>query len=226
MQHKNLIDGSRDILHGIQERCQHTGYQARNISHATAEQSSRAARTVRDYAGRKLDEMTEQFNKDLPLIEKGGYTLTGVEIDVGISPQFSCRFSIQDDTTAEQREAALEAAKPHRMAHSILTALNKACDAQCGVRIGNLHLRDIEVVVGALPKVQLRFRNPASTADKPVIKQQAEPPAAPAPPPPPEPSPEPPAEQPKEDSSPVTQWMNSLRTPPPIPSSPPRIPRR
>ena len=106
MQHKNLIDGSRDILHGIQERCQHTGYQARNISHATAEKSSHAARTVRDYAGRKLDEMTEQFNKDLPLIEKGGYTLTGVEIDVGISPQFSCRFSIQDDTTAEQREAA------------------------------------------------------------------------------------------------------------------------
>ncbi len=54
-------------------------------------------------------------------------------------------------------QAVLEEARGHRMIHALLVALFKTSGLQHAVKVASLECRQVEVHLGMIPKVRLRF---------------------------------------------------------------------
>ncbi len=112
---------------------------------------------LKDMAGKKVVQATEQFTAGLPLIEKAGYRLNGLDIEIGIPPQLVPKFSIREHIGAEQQEEVLAEARGNRLVHAVLKAMFKANELQRYIKFGALEFTELAIELGTLPKVRMRF---------------------------------------------------------------------
>jgi len=91
------------------------------------------------------------------LIEKAGYRLNGLDIEIGIPPQLIPKFSIREHISAEQQQEVLAEARSNRLVLAVLKAMFKANELQRFVKLGSLEFTELAIELGTLPKVRMRF---------------------------------------------------------------------
>jgi len=112
---------------------------------------------LQDFAARRLKEMTDELHKALPLIEKAGFRLNAMSVDVGVPPKLAPRFVIEDAVSEEQKNAVLEEARGDRWLHMLLTSLFRARDLRQVVHVGKLSCHEVELHISAMPKIRITF---------------------------------------------------------------------
>ncbi len=113
-------------------------------------------REVKSLLQKKIESTTEEFNESLVLIEEAGFELMSVSIDVGAIPKLIPCFNLVREITQVEKEAVIQKANSNRMTRTLLDSLFKT-QFLSKVKIGNLRFHQIEVHIGAIPKVQVSF---------------------------------------------------------------------
>jgi len=105
----------------------------------------------------KLNSVLDDLNSALPVLQEAGYPVDLVEIELGINPKISIRFSTKIGVKEERLKSLLEEHADHRMTITLLNALGKGKQLQSKVRLAGLKAKGIEIKIGVLPEVALRF---------------------------------------------------------------------
>ena len=97
------------------------------------------------------------FLNALPALGQAGYELREFEIELGITPKIIAHFMplpASDDEIA----AAREALKGNKIGASMLSVLRRAGDVHRQVKVPGFQCAHIEIDVGVIPAVRLRYR--------------------------------------------------------------------
>lgn len=118
-----------------------------------------------DAGHRKIKELLDELNADLPIFEKAGYKLHSLEVEVGISPKIIPHFRVCKHISEEEQKAILEEVKQKRMLHALLASLFKSSYLKKVLRVGNLDFHGIRIELSAVPTVRLQFVDPADPVE-------------------------------------------------------------
>ena len=105
----------------------------------------------------KLDQTMAAFLNALPALRQAGYELREFEIELGITPKIIAHFMplpASDDEIA----AAREALKDNKIGASMLGVLRRAGDVHRQVKVPGFQCAHMEIDVGVIPAVRLRYR--------------------------------------------------------------------
>jgi hypothetical protein len=124
---------------------------------AMAEGFAEAEHKITDAGHRKIKEMLDELNSDLPIFEKAGYKLHSLEVEVGISPKLIPHFRVCEHITEEEQKAILEEVRHKRILHALLSSLFKSSYLKKVLRVGNLDFHGLRIELSAVPTVRLQF---------------------------------------------------------------------
>jgi hypothetical protein len=105
----------------------------------------------------KVNALTEDLNIALPILAEAGYPVDLVVLELGINPGIAIRFATKIGVKEDRINALLEEHSEHKMTVMLLHAIAKARSFQSKVRLGDLKPKGIEIKVGVVPEVELRF---------------------------------------------------------------------
>jgi hypothetical protein len=105
----------------------------------------------------KAKEIIEDFNASLPVIRQAGYTVTEVDIALGIPPKVSASVSAAADLTAERVEAVLAEHADKKFTVVLVKALFNAWKLQNAIHIVGMKPRNMGIELGLIPAVTIKF---------------------------------------------------------------------
>ncbi|MCU0449070.1 MAG: hypothetical protein MUC97_04380 [Bernardetiaceae bacterium] len=115
-----------------------------------------------------VNDTVNEFNESVPLFPEAGYRLSEFEVELSLPPNAKAHFELIEDVSPEKKAAIMEKAKAlGRLSELLFSALFKANDLQNTIKVGNLKLREIEVEIGLIPAVIVKFQ-PSFKAESPV----------------------------------------------------------
>jgi hypothetical protein len=112
---------------------------------------------LKDASLAKLAETLDDFNAALPVIREAGYTLSSVDIGVGIPPKVSATFLASHEVSAENVERLLVEHAEKRLTLVLVKALYQAWQLQTKIKIVGLQPRGLSVEIGLIPSVSVKF---------------------------------------------------------------------
>lgn len=112
---------------------------------------------LRAYGEEKLDQTMVAFRRALPALRQAGYQMREFEIELGITPKIIAHF-MPSEATEEDLAAAREALKDNAIGSSMLSVLKRAGDAHKRFKLLGFNCAHIEIDVGVIPAVRLRYR--------------------------------------------------------------------
>lgn len=127
------------------------------ISESIKEAAAAPINSAKHYAYKKIEDATKQMQEALPAIEKSGYVLHSMDIDIGVLPKIVSRFSIGQQVSDEEKERVLEENKRNRFTYLLLSSLIKASEIKEYIKLGEMKFHEIEVHASSTPKIKLRF---------------------------------------------------------------------
>jgi len=105
----------------------------------------------------KLDQTMAAFVSALPALRKAGYDLREFEVELGLTPKIIAHFmplpAGEDDIAA-----ARAALRDNKIGASMLSVLRRAGDAHRQIRVPGFPCAHMEIDVGVIPAVRLRYR--------------------------------------------------------------------
>jgi hypothetical protein len=93
----------------------------------------------------------------LPALRQAGYELREFEIELGITPKVIAHFN-PAPASEEDIAAAREALKDNKIGGSMLSVLSRAGDVHRSVKAPGFKCAHMEIDVGVIPAVRLRYR--------------------------------------------------------------------
>jgi hypothetical protein len=112
---------------------------------------------LKAFGSEKLQETMAAFQAALPALRQAGYEMREFEIELGLTPRIISHF-ISAPATAEDVAAAREALKDNKVGASMLGVLIRAGDMHRQIKVQGFHCARMEIDVGLLPAVRLRYR--------------------------------------------------------------------
>ena len=112
---------------------------------------------LKAFGEEKLDQTMAGFRRALPALSQAGYRMHEFEIELGITPKIIAHF-MPSETSEEQIAAAREALKDNPIGSSMLSVLKRAGDAHKRFKLLGFNCGHIEIDVGVIPAVRLRYR--------------------------------------------------------------------
>lgn len=106
----------------------------------------------------KLKNGIQNLNDALPDIEKAGFILVRLDVDIALMPRLFARFKQEHLISKEERESILLKTKKNKFLNFILIGLFKAADLKNEISIDNINLEEIELEIGLTPSAKLIFR--------------------------------------------------------------------
>lgn len=139
-----------------------------SVTHTTTEKAEKTVKSIqsttsssvnfaKSIANKKIDEATTKLGAALPAIEKCGYILHSMDLDIGVLPKIVSRFSIGEAVSDEEKQRILQENKSNRFTYMLLSSLIKASEIKEFVKVGAMKFREIEIHVSGTPKIKLRF---------------------------------------------------------------------
>ncbi|TNE63976.1 MAG: hypothetical protein EP335_08315 [Alphaproteobacteria bacterium] len=113
---------------------------------------------IKDLGSSTLTGTAEKFNAALPYIERAGYSVTEIEVGLGLSPKLTAHLKLEDQITKAEEEALLLETKDKKLANTILSALFHASAARTKLKFNKFHFAALELELSILPTAVLRFR--------------------------------------------------------------------
>ena len=112
---------------------------------------------LKAFGEEKLDQTMSGFRRALPALSQAGYRMHEFEIELGITPKIIAHF-MPSEATEEEIAAAREALKDNPVGSSMLSVLKRAGDAHKRFKLLGFNCGHIEIDVGVIPAVRLRYR--------------------------------------------------------------------
>jgi len=112
---------------------------------------------LKDASLGKLSETLDDFNAALPVLREAGYTLSGVDIEVGIPPKVVARFVTSAEISAETVERLLVEHADRKLTLVLVKALYQAWQLHTKVKIVGLQPKGLSVEIGLIPNVSVHF---------------------------------------------------------------------
>jgi hypothetical protein len=112
---------------------------------------------LKQYGSEKLQETMAAFQSALPALRQAGYTLHEFEIELGLTPKIIAHFMpapTHEDAVAKAREAL----KDNGIGLTMLGVLARAGEVHRQVKAPGFTCAHMEIDVGLLPAVRLRYR--------------------------------------------------------------------
>lgn len=110
-----------------------------------------------DFTHREIQQITDELREAIPYLEKAGYVLDSLSVDIGMPPKVVPRFTVREEIDEAMKEAVLAESKQHRLAHMILVAVLKTSPLRRAIKVGSLTFRELEIHCAAIPKIRLVF---------------------------------------------------------------------
>jgi len=126
---------------------------ARSIAALPAEKLAE----LKAFGEEKLDQTMSGFRRALPALRQAGYRMHEFEIELGITPKIIAHF-MPSEASEEEIAAAREALKDNPIGSSMLSVLKRAGDAHKRFKLLGFNCGHIEIDVGVIPAVRLRYR--------------------------------------------------------------------
>jgi hypothetical protein len=117
---------------------------------------------LKAFGAEKLDQTMAAFLNALPALRQAGYALREFEIELGITPKIIAHFmpvAASDEDIATAREVL----KSNKIGASMLSVLRRAGDVHRQVKVPGFECAHMEIDVGVIPAVRLRYRSADAT---------------------------------------------------------------
>jgi hypothetical protein len=112
---------------------------------------------LKAFGAEKLDETMAAFLRALPALRQAGYELREFEIELGLTPRIIAHFT-PSQAGDEDIAAAREALRDNKIGSSMLGVLRRAGETHRNIKVPGFHCAKMEIDVGVLPAVRLRYR--------------------------------------------------------------------
>jgi hypothetical protein len=117
---------------------------------------------LKAFGAEKFDQTMAAFLDALPPLRQAGYELREFEIELGITPKIIAHF-MPRPANADDIAAAREALKDNKIGASMLSVLRRAGDVHRQVKVPGFECAHMEIDVGVIPAVRLRYRSADAT---------------------------------------------------------------
>jgi hypothetical protein len=116
------------------------------------------ASELRDAGLDKLTETLNDFNAALPVLREAGYTLSGVEIGIGLPPKVVAGFVVSDEVELEHIARIIDEHADKKFTVLLMKTMHQAWQLQARIKfIGGLKPRGLSVELGLVPSVAIQF---------------------------------------------------------------------
>lgn len=124
--------------------------------------SGSASRQAKAITDAQIASATRQFQDALPFVEKAGYRVDGVDVVVGVTPRLVPHLTLVEPVSKMEREALLAeaTAQGKDLTRNLLTSLYRAADLRKKLRLEPFEFCALEIEIGVLPNVIVKFRRP------------------------------------------------------------------
>lgn len=112
---------------------------------------------LKQFGADKLQETMAAFLGALPALRQAGYELREFEIELGLTPKIIAHF-MPTPASEEDVAAAREVLKDNKIGTSMLSVLRRAGDVHRQIKVPGFSCAHLEIDVGLLPAVRLRYR--------------------------------------------------------------------
>ncbi len=112
---------------------------------------------LKAFGAEKLQETMAAFLAALPPLRQAGYELREFEIELGITPKIIAHF-MPWPVSEDDIVAARELLKSNKVGASMLSVLRRAGDVHRQVKVPGFSCAHMEIDVGVIPAVRLRYR--------------------------------------------------------------------
>ncbi|MGD9968733.1 MAG: hypothetical protein AB7T59_19600 [Hyphomonadaceae bacterium] len=112
---------------------------------------------LKAFGSEKLDQSMAGLRSALPALRQAGFQLREFEIELGITPKIIAHF-VPHEASAEDVAAAAAALNGNAIGGSMLNVLKGAGDAHRRFKLMGFSAAHIEIDVGVIPAVRLRYR--------------------------------------------------------------------
>jgi hypothetical protein len=116
-----------------------------------------AASDLREASSAKIRETLADFNSSVPVLREMGYTLSDVEITLGMPPNVQATFQVSHEVTDEAVIQSLEQNADRKLTAFLIRALSQARKVQTSIQIAGMKPRGIKVEIGLSPGVSIKF---------------------------------------------------------------------
>ena len=115
------------------------------------------ANEVKDAGVIRAKEMLDDFNLSLPILAQAGYTLTSVEITIGLPPKITATFSVAEPLAEERFRELVKEHEAKKLTSSLMRALRQASNFQSSIQVAGLKATSIALELGLTPNVAVKF---------------------------------------------------------------------
>jgi len=129
---------------------------ARTLSIDNLKQSSS---NIQDTVSEKIAEYMKDIKIITPIINKMGYEINEVEVELALIPKIIPHFNRHTIVKIEIQEKILAYCKEKNIPTLILTALVEASRLQNKMSFGKLKFTELEMELGIIPSLKMKFTN-------------------------------------------------------------------
>lgn len=104
------------------------------------------------------------------LIAEAGYELDEIEVELGVPPKLIPHFKFTSAITQEKKQELLEKTREDKLMNLLLKSLFTATALQSTMRMGNFRMVEVEIEIGLVPSVRLRFSKQGTGSSIPLIE--------------------------------------------------------
>jgi hypothetical protein len=113
---------------------------------------------IQDVVSEKIAQYMKDIKVITPIMNKMGYEINEVEIEVALIPKIIPHFNRHTMVKIEIQEKILAYCKAKNIPTLILSALVEASKIQNKMNLGNLKFTELEMELGVIPSVKMKFR--------------------------------------------------------------------
>jgi len=149
---ENLINSAKQAIETVGEQLTQAGA---NVSGLL---SSEVLEPLREYSLDTLRDTWKALEASTELIERTGYRLSDVHVNMTLPPSISLNFIQTKNIEDETEEALLKETKNDTLLHGILTALFKANAVQKALQSAVFSFSEITITLGVPPSFNMKYQ--------------------------------------------------------------------
>jgi hypothetical protein len=134
-----------------------TGQAQSSVSDLASKVASSKVGELKDAGLRKVVEMLDDFNAALPIVREAGYTLSSVDVGIGLPPKVSASFVASAEVSPENVERVLAEHADKKFTMLLVRALYQAWLVQRKIAVAGLKPKGLSVEIGLIPVVTVKF---------------------------------------------------------------------
>lgn len=146
----NIIDSSNQMVSKHKEKFV-------DVKNKSLEQVIDSLSNGKDSISIKVEKYVKDLRKITPVINKLGYEINEIEVELAIVPKIIPHFHRHTIIKVEIQEKIVNYCKQHGIPTLILSTLIEASKIQNTMNLGNLIFTDIEIGLGLVPSVKIKF---------------------------------------------------------------------